>query len=362
MKVLFLSVQPEDSGSAYALRLNFLRASLEDCGVQTDFLSLREQRFNRPYLAHPLNVPSISKKVADYDFIHAGGDAAYTAAFLKPFTRAKIVYDVHDDTWFGAQLKWLANPGPYSAYLLFQAWVINVISYPPGDFFLVVSKPLHRRLVDDKHVSPDRIGLIRNGVDLEMFTPVPPASTGDFTVCYAGSFKAWQGIEMLVSAFEQLPSDCQARLKMVGFTDGDAALKADISRRLGGRVELVDRVSQTELATHLTSASALVSPRIPHRGTEVMFPSKFAEYLALGKPVIVCDIDEGAQMIARHNCGFVSEPTPESLSEAIYQAATMPGEELSEIGRNARLLAEREFSWSDIGKKYAELLARWIEV
>lgn len=360
MKVLFLSVQTEQAGSAYALRLKNLQASLEECGVETDFMSLRDQRFSRPLLLHPLNAPFIRKKVADYDFIHAGGDAAYTAAFLKPITRAKIVYDVHDDTWFGTLMKWRTHHNLFAAYLLFQSAIMNVISYPPGDFFLVVSKPLREHLINNKHVSPDRIGLIRNGVDLDLFKPGDAAPDGDFTICYAGSFKAWQGIEMLVRAFEILPDDCQARLKMIGFTSDDAAVKADISQRLGSRVELLDRVTQTELAQHLKSAHMLVSPRIPFRGTDLMFPSKFAEYIALGKPVIVCNIDEGAQLVAEHNCGFVSEPTPESLSEAIYKAAAISEDQLRELGHNARLLAEREFAWRDGGRKYAELLAQWV--
>lgn len=359
MKALFLSVQTEHAGSAYALRLNSLRASLENEGIQTGFLSLRDQRFSHPFLLHPLNVPFIHKKAADYDFIHAGGDAAYAAAFLKPFIRGKIVYDVHDDTWFGAQLKWLSNPGMYSAFLLFQAWIVNVISYPFGDYFLVVSKPLKERLVGQKHISPSRIGLIRNGVDLEMFKPQETWAE-EFTICYAGSFKAWQGTEILISAFEQLPADFRVRLKMIGFTAGDSTLKAKISKRLGDRVDLIDRIPQSDLAAHLMSANVLASPRVPHPGTAVMFPSKFAEYLALGKPLIVFNVDEGAQLVAQHDCGFVSEPTPESLSEVILKAATLSNDELCRMGRNARLLAEDEFSWNKIGKEYAEMLNKWI--
>ena len=57
----------------------------------------------------------------------------------------------------------------------------------------------------------------------------------------------------------------EVRLKLVGFGPNDAGLKSTFTRRLGHRVELVDRVSQAELVSHLAAAQILVCPRPRHR-------------------------------------------------------------------------------------------------
>jgi glycosyltransferase involved in cell wall biosynthesis len=361
MKVMFLSNEHrfEQSGTAYGYRLEKLRCAIQRHGIHTEFLSLREQPFRRPLLAHPLNLPFILKKMTDSDFIHAGGDAGYTAALLKPFTRARVIHDVHGDTLSEAQLEWTARRGLFGAYRIIQALIINTLAYHHADYFLVVSKPMQQWLMDERRIPEHRIGLVRNGVDLQLFARIPDDPTKGFVVCYSGGFQHWQGIENLVSAVELLSRD-RVWLKIVGFTEHHTELKSSIARRLGDRVQLVDRVTQRELVSQLATATVLAIPRPSHRAVEVAFPTKFSEYLALGKPVIVCDVDETARLVQQHHCGLVSEPSPAALADTILAASNLTQAELELMGKNARRLAESEFSWEDIGRKYAELLAKWV--
>lgn len=360
MKVLFLSNEYrfELSGSAYSYRLHKLRCAIEKHGIQTEFLSLREQPFSRPILAHPLNLPFIHKKISDSDFIHAGGDAAYTAAFLKPYTKTAVIYDVHGDTLSEARLKWQARCNTYNAHMLVQAWFINTVAFRHADYFLAVSKPMQQWLMAEKHISAKRIGLIRNGVDLKLFTPQSHNTTNGFVVCYAGGFDDWQGIENLVKAFELLPNN-HIRLKIIGFTERHHALKSSIAERLDKRVELVNKVTQKELIFHLAPAHVLIIPRFSHRAVKVALPTKFAEYLALGKPVIVCNVDETADLANKHHCGLVCEPSVTGLAESIQKASNLPPVALQNMGKNGRCFAESEFSWDVIGRKYTELLTNW---
>jgi glycosyltransferase involved in cell wall biosynthesis len=360
VKVLFLSNEYgiDRSPSAYTLRLHKLRCALARYGIRTEFLSLREQPVRRPILAQPLNLPFIRKKIADCDFIHAGGNAAYTAAFLKPYTRARLIHDVHGDSLGEAQLKWANRHGLSSAYWVVQALIADAVANRFAEYYLAVSKPLRQRLVDDWRIPSHRIGLIRNGVDLDVFAQPAGHLAEKFTVGYAGGFQPWQGLENLVSAFEILPAGT-ARLKIIGFTEQHAHLKARILHRLGNKVELVNRVPQTELVSQLGAAQALIIPRPSHRAVEVAFPTKFTEYLALGKPLIVCDVDETARLVREHRCGLVSNPNPLSIAETIRAGSNLTCTELNQMGRNARRLAEQEFSWHHIGRSYADLLTAW---
>jgi glycosyltransferase involved in cell wall biosynthesis len=360
MKILFVSCEAERSRSAYSHRLARLKAALEARGIQTDYLSLGQQPFSRPILAQPLNLPFIGRKLKDCDFIHCGGNAIFSAIVFKPYTRAKVVHDVHGDGLSEAQLDHSVRKGLRSSYWVLQARIVDALACRYADYFLAVSKPLQQRLIRDARVPPERVALVRNGVDLNLFRQHPKSQNGRFVVCYAGGFQHWQGIDLLVSAVELLPKN-GLRLKIVGFAEGHKAIRSSIAGRLGDKAELINRVSQSELTSQLAAADVLVIPRPSHPAVKFAFPTKFGEYLALGKPVIVSDVDETAALVRQHACGLVSKPDPASLAATIRTAAHLPADELCQMGQNARSLAEREFSWEDVGQKYAQRLLRWKE-
>jgi glycosyltransferase involved in cell wall biosynthesis len=366
MKVLFLSTKygvGKSGTSAYSHRLDKLCDALQARGVETDYIGLRDFPFHRPVLLQPLNLPLLRKRVDDYDFIHAGQDAAYIAGLWKPFTRARIIFDNHGDTFGEMHLECLADQSTRTAYWLTQAMLINAVGYRAATHYLVVSRPMQQWLMDEWHISAQHISLIRNGVDLELFQPLPPGSPDAFTVCYAGGFHPWQGVENVVRAFELLASTTPAtlRLKIIGFTPEFADLKARIASRLGERAILVDRVPREELINHLADAHILVIPRSHHRAVRVALPTKFAEYVAMSKPVLVSDVDETADLVRTHRCGLVSEPTPSALAEQIRHAADLSRADLQEMGERGRHLAQQEFSWDVIGEKYGDLLTHRID-
>jgi glycosyltransferase involved in cell wall biosynthesis len=365
MKVLFLSSEKMSNGvnegSAYLHRLHQLSSAIQEHGVRTEFLSLPEQPIGHPIFLQPLNFPFITNKAVGCDFIHAGGYAAYVAAFLKPLIKTRVIFDVHGDVVSEALLQKSANPNMMSSYYVLQARVCNSVACRGSDFYLAVSKPLQNRLKSEWNVPSDKIGLVRNGVDLQLFDRPSSkgASNGTFLVTYAGGFQCWQGLDNLIRAFALVPNE-KIRLKIIGFTEKQSALKKSIREVLGNRVDLVDRMSQRELVPVLTESNILVIPRSHHRAIDVAFPTKFSEYLALRQPVLVTDVDETASLVREYSCGLVSEANPEDLAKTIRVASKLSQEELRQMGENGHRLAEKEFSWQVIGQKYFDTLAEWM--
>jgi glycosyltransferase involved in cell wall biosynthesis len=359
MNVLFLSTQEgrDRSQSAYTHRLAKLCDTLKRKGIETDFIGLRDYSIGRPTLAQPFNIPFLWNKVSKCDVIHAAQDGAYTAGLWKPLINARIILDNHGDTFSEAQLDCLFNPGIQSTYWLIQAMIANAVAYRSADHFLIVSKPMEHWMTTKWKIPPSRMSLIRNGVDLSLFQPITTMPSHPFTICYAGGFDPWQGIGNIVRAVELLPTN-NVRLKIIGFTPAQEAEKRRIAQRLGERVELVNRVSQAELINHLAAAHFLVIPRSSHPAMHVALPTKFAEYLALAKPVIVCDVDETAEMVRQHQCGLVSAPNPAALADIIQQASSLSTTEIRQMGERGRAFAEQAFSWDIIGEAYVQALNR----
>jgi glycosyltransferase involved in cell wall biosynthesis len=193
-------------------------------------------------------------------------------------------------------------------------------------------------------------------VDTELFKPKDVSSDGNkFVVTYAGAFQKWQGIENLVAA-AKLIKETDVRFRIIGFRKRDRALKNRLKRILGCKVELIDSLSQGELVDQLCSSNILIIPRSRHCATQMAFPTKFSEYIATGKPLIVTDVDETANFVKEYNCGFVCEPSAESIARTIIKAKELPSSNLLDMGKKGRNLAESQFDKRVIGKQYYEFL------
>ncbi|MFH1680527.1 MAG: glycosyltransferase [Candidatus Eisenbacteria bacterium] len=171
---------------------------------------------------------------------------------------------------------------------------------------------------------------------------------------YAGRFEAGQGVENLLRVASR--SGKGFRLRVIGLAEGDRALREKLASLSGGSADLLPRTGQAGLVPLLAESDLLLLPREKNGATEVAMPTKFAEYLAVGRPVLLTRVGEPAVLAERHRCGLVVEGGGEALVEGILRFAALPPGERRAMGERARELAEREFSWDAIGAGYASFL------
>ena len=354
MKVLFVSAFSSKETGSYHQRLFNLKEGLAGFGVDTGMLYLGDYFVQSPYILKALDIPLILKKLERYDVIHAGASSAcYVAGLAKEFGNFSLVQDVH-----GCVEELLLQEGAFIigrdiSYL--QGVLLENISNLTSDLFITCSRPLKERLLQ-RGYDKQLIEVIRNGVDTELFKPRGfPSNSPKFVVTYAGSFQKWQGIENFFEA-AKLISDPNVKFRVIGFKKEDTQLKNRFDQELMGRVELIDSLSQTELIDQLNSSDVLVIPRNKNIATQMAFPTKFAEYLAVGKPVIVTEVDETAGFVRKSKCGFVCDPSPTSIADAIMTAKRSSESALLRMGKNGRQLAESMFDRRLIAETYFDFL------
>jgi glycosyltransferase involved in cell wall biosynthesis len=159
---------------------------------------------------------------------------------------------------------------------------------------------------------------------------------------------------MLLDTMAVLPPD--VHLLLVGY-DADNAAHREVKQRVdrSPRVTLLPRQTPEEALRLLKACDALVlpRPRVPIAVTAA--PTKFVEYCALGKPVIVTDVGDAADWVRGFACGAVAtDATPSGLAEAILKVRQA---DATELGRRARALAEREFDIQTVVRSYVDLLS-----
>lgn len=363
MKILFVSRTRSDKKNALNHRLKMLAGGLKRLGHRTDLLYLGDHVRTNPPIISPVGFEKMLPRCRGYDIIHAGtAFGGFSLCLFKRHLQAPLIHDMHGDGTGEMLMKVRFQSGRLkTAFWVLQNSIMEEVVIHRADYHLVVSRPL-RKLLLSHGVTRDRVALVRNGVDVDRFRPAERTGDDPFTVCYAGDFQVWQGVGLLTKALQRLDRE-DIRFNFIGFrcTSQDQARKERLKRLLGSRVRLIDRLPQEELIDHLRRADLLVLPRPRHRATVVAMPTKFAEYLALGKAVLVTEVDETARFVRRHHCGLVSPPTAAGLAEGILQAHRAGRKALETMGRRGRRLVEESFSWEVICKQYERFLIRIVE-
>jgi len=190
-------------------------------------------------------------------------------------------------------------------------------------------------------IDPDRITVLRNGVDLEMFRPVDRTAArarfglGRPTVLSVGHLIARKGHDLVIQAMPELP---QAELLIVGEGPERAALE-NLAHRVGvaDRVRLLGGLPHHDMKDIYSAADVLVLASSREGWANVLL-----EAMACGTPVVASNVWGTPEVVAAPQAGLL---LPERSGPAIAAAVT----ELLAHPRDraaTRAYAER-FDWDD---------------
>jgi len=201
-------------------------------------------------------------------------------------------------------------------------------------------------------VPAERIALVPNGCDLDIFTEkaepwLPNGVLGsDLVAVFAGTHGVANGLDAVLDAAMELKRRERTNIKILLIGDGKLkpALQARAKRESLTNVVFHDPVKKADLAGLMRAADLgmQVLANVPafYYGTS---PNKFFDYISAGLPVLNNYPGWLAEMIEREQCGFVVPPADAvAFAKALEQAAD-DRELLPAMGQRAKALAKREF-------------------
>jgi glycosyltransferase involved in cell wall biosynthesis len=348
-----LDTSSQNPGDAYTHRVISLLEGLREDGHETSLLYLQDRGATRPSFRRSFNGRFFRDELLAADVIHAANCTPAAAAIRAVGGRVPVIFDVHGDVPAEARLFWEAH---HSRSALIDMWTMPVadrVARRGAAALLVVSNPL-RELYLKAGVPPERIFLVRNGVDLSLFSPTRVPTAKLPIIGYAGATQVWQGLPMLLDAFAGWHGGL--KLRVIGFQPADAALKAQFASQLGDRADLHDAMPRENMIELLRECHALVIPRKSHPAVRVAMPTKFGEYAALGRPLLLTDVDEMASFVRQYECGWVADPTPAGLRSAFDRVVAAGDDCLAQMGANARRVAEEICNWDRIREDYRKAI------
>jgi len=208
----------------------------------------------------------------------------------------------------------------------------------------------------DFRVPRERIRMLANGVDTELFQPSPDIERDAAEIlCVGRASDPNKGIGNLIRALARLPQPL--RLTLVDDDHPDSPARK-LALRLGcaDRLQITGRIDNAELVRRYRRASLVV---VPSRYEGFGLPA--VEAMACGTPVVACAAGALTEVVGAAGGGVLVPPDePGALAGAIADLMARP-ELRSLLGKRGSVRVDAAFAWPRVARATARAYAEIIE-
>ena len=280
-----------------------------------------------------------------YDLVHAHEESVFFCRFLKPLFGYKLVYDMHSS--LPQQLTNFEFTSSKTLVKIFKmledsclkkADAVITICPDLADYVnRLLNNPEKHFLIENSIFDPIHLKAPDNATAAPASSPMSPdipeniKKKGLHYIVYAGTLEAYQGIDILIPAFQIFAqSHNEFRLLIVGGSPRQVKQYRKLADEhgLSQSCILTGQVSQARAREYSQMADILVSPR--KQGTNT--PLKVYEQLASGTPLVATRIHSHTQVLS-DDVAILIEPEPKSMADGFETAITDVGQEKVEKAR-----------------------------
>ncbi len=289
-------------------------------------LNLAFDAVRRPLTVRAL-VRAASERRPDLIYSRSFGDVA--EAIAARALGVPLVFEVNGDAIAEREVQ-RGRPIPAPV----RAWRVRSAQsgFRGARTVVAVTETLRRRLAEDFRVPSERIRVVPNAADLQLFYPRPAKdaraalglSASVPVVCFVGNLVAWQGLEVLLCAFAEIASRHPEAILLVVGHGIEASRLRELAETLGlsGRARFVGAVAHEDVPVYMAASDVGVAPMTRERLKSGSSAIKIYEYLGCERPVIASRIP-GLEFLEEENLGMLVPPEdPRALAAALDRALT----------------------------------------
>jgi putative colanic acid biosynthesis glycosyltransferase WcaI len=223
--------------------------------------------------------------------------------------------------------------------------------YRRSQHIVVVTPAFKEHLIQVWRVPSQKISVVENGVETDLFRPCPPAivpgTEGRFVICYIGTMGWAHGLESLIAAAERLREGFPEGIFLM---IGEGAEKERIVELAAARgltnICFLAQQPREQIPAYIAGADVCL---VILRKTELfktVIPTKLLEYMACEKSVIVAVDGQAREIVEAAGGGVFVEPDD---SDAL--AAAIPALAADSEGRRRMGICGRQYMVSRLSRE-----------
>lgn len=227
----------------------------------------------------------------------------------------------------------------------------------------VISPGFKRNLVG-KGVPADKIHVIPNWADEDMYQPVPRdeqlaarhGMAGHFNIVFGGNMGAAQALDNVLRAATLLRDLPDVRFVLIGDGVDETSLRRTVADQGITNVTFIGRQPMTEMPRFFALADALLVHLNRDPLFEITIPGKTVAYLACGRPIICAVAGDAADVVTSAAAGLVCPPEDaEALAAAVRELRAMPAGQREQMGQSGRRAFLAHFTREALMERYVTL-------
>ncbi|MDP6442460.1 MAG: glycosyltransferase family 4 protein [Pirellulaceae bacterium] len=241
-----------------------------------------------------------------------------------------------------------------------------------ADLVITVSNVNRSHLID-RGVDPERIAVIRNGVDLNTFAPAEAeprgpeyanSPTDELKLLYAGGLTAWQGVAHAVDALALARRDWPARLTLIGparSRQRRTVLERAWRAGVADFVEVLPPVPKQELAEYHRRSDIVLAPLTANDRNTVQgcCPLKVVEAMACGSAIVASDLAVVRELASPVEAQLVKPGSAKAIKDGVLEL--LDPLVRRRLGAAARRRADKEFCWSRAQRELVTCYGRLLD-
>jgi glycosyltransferase involved in cell wall biosynthesis len=239
---------------------------------------------------------------------------------------------------------------------------------PKADKIVVVTPNLKEVLQKDYGVPAEKITVIPNGTDTEIFKPMDIREAREKLklnqnysyVCFVGAFQAWAGVENIIHSVPLVLRECpDTRFLLVG--DGVMKQKnINLAEQNGvsDNIIFTGMVSHQDVPLYISASDVCISPGAENsRNSRVGggSPLKLPEYMACARPVVIGSVVELSKDVIETGSGQAVDMRNKDELARILISLLKDGELRKKMGENGRKAALEKYSWRKVAEQIVEV-------
>jgi glycosyltransferase involved in cell wall biosynthesis len=234
-----------------------------------------------------------------------------------------------------------------------------------ADELITVHEPL-RQLSIARGVPPNRISVVMNGADTQLFDPSRHPrrafmEDGELRLVHHSNLQRLYGLAVAVEAVALIdPGQLPLRLDVYGDGPYRPEIEGAIARTgTADRVHLNGRVPIDDLPAVLAGSDIGLVPSLPEPYLAYSLSAKLLEYAAMGLPIIATDLATFRAYFTDAAIRYVPGDEPAALATAIRELAADPGS-AARLGAEAHRQAAG-YAWQVQRVHYLDVVERLME-